>query len=185
MKLATIFLMLFSISAFATEITNGGDLALVKLACKDPGAVHNQLPPSEIKIGCSVKWCEWAAAPQSGTYNTPSEIRTVCGALMTNKPGIHVPKWCWDTGVPGTQFTCPILAEMCYSYSSNYAVTCDTVMAMTTVEAFCNAKLSADISADPGVVVSKPSGHTINLCELGAPAPTPTQGARTGTVGQK
>jgi hypothetical protein len=163
MKLATIFLMLFSITAFATEVNTNLGLDLIKLACKDPGAVHNQLPPTDIKIACKVKWCEWAAAPQSGTYNTPTEIRTVCGALMTNKPGIHVPKWCWDTGVPGQQFTCPIFAEYCYSYGTNYSVTCDVVMAMTTIENFCNDKLAADISADPGVVTSVPSGKVINL----------------------
>ena len=176
MKLATIFLMLFSISAFATEVTTNGGLDLVKLACKDPGAVHNQLPPSGIKIACKVKWCEWATAPQSGTYNTPTEIRTVCGALMTNKPGIHVPKWCWDTAVPGTpsQYSCPGFAEICYKYNSSYSVTCDVVMAMTTIEAFCNAKLSEDISGDPGVVTEKPSGKVINLCDIGTPTPTPT-----------
>lgn len=186
MKLATIFLMLFSVSAFATEINNGGDLALVKLACKDPGAVHNQLPPSEIKVGCNVKWCEWGTGPNPGSYSTPTEIKTVCGNMMTNKPGIKVPKWCWDTAVPGTQMACPIIEETCYSYASSYNVTCDQVMSMTTIGAFCTEKLAADIAADPGVVVAKPSGASINLCGvLGGPVPTPTQGARTGTVGQK
>jgi hypothetical protein len=48
MKLFLSFLLLFfSISAFSDD-----GIADFKLGCSDPGAFHNQLPPTDLKIKC-------------------------------------------------------------------------------------------------------------------------------------
>jgi hypothetical protein len=173
MKLASILFLIFSFSAFsATVVEKHTDLETVKLACKDPGAVHNQLPPSDIKVACKAYQCKWMDAPTPGTFSSPPSTYEVCSAMMTNKPGIHVGKSCRDFGGTPTTFECPVIEESCAKIVMSKPITCEEVMGITDLNIWCQAVIADDVASNPDIVVWEKTGHSINLCG-GAPVPTP------------
>lgn len=174
MKLALSFLFLvLSFNGFAADQgSNSLGLDLIKLACKDPGAVHNQMPPSDLKVTCRLSMCDWVPAPD--TYGELPGWRKVSGSLMTNKPGIHVPRSTWGMPAPSRQYGCPNFEEQMSETEMVFGVTCDEVMAMTSIKDFCASRMSLEVEANETILTVTKTGKTMSLC-----------GAAAGTVSQK
>lgn len=174
MKLALSFiLVLLSLNVFAAnQDSKGLILDYIKLGCKDPGAVHNQLPPSELKVTC--KWSQWDWVPGPTTYGEMPNCRKVSGSLMTNKPNLHVPRETWGLPAGSTQTACPSYVEEYSEGETVYNVTCDEVIAMTSIKDFCAAKMAADIEANESILTTTKTGKTMSMCAAAA-----------GTVSQK
>ncbi len=169
MKFALIFLAFFSLAGFAADQdAKTFDLDLIKLACKDPGAVHNQMPPTDLKVTCRETMCDWVPGPS--TYGEMPNWKKVCGALMTNKPGIHVPKWCWGLPAAPTPYGCPTYQEQMSEVEMVFSVTCDEVMAMTSIKDFCAGKMAAEIQANESILTVSKTGKTMSLCATGGAA---------------
>jgi len=135
-------------------------LDYLKLGCKDPGAVHNQLPPHDIKVFCHQESCRWRlGAP---TKVTKQNYKSVCGKILTNKPNLGTLNKCSGCTAVPTTFELPNLYEECGKYYTQYAVTCEQVLAMTSVEAFCLDKTDADLTSDIDVMEWKASGKTMS-----------------------
>ncbi len=174
MKLALSFLfLLLSFNGFAADQESKTfDLDLIKLACKDPGAVHNQMPPTDLKVTCRISMCDWVPGPS--TYGTMPNWKKIQGSLMTNKPGIHVPKWSWGLPAEPTTYTCPTFEEQMSETELIFGVTCDEVMAMTSIKDFCAGKMALEVEANESILTVTKTGKKMSLC---APA--------AGTVSQK
>ncbi len=176
------YLTVFAFAAMAsTTVEKQADLDLVKQACKDPASVHNQIPPSDIKIGCSMKVTKWMSSGTPGTFGAPAGSKEVCSLLTTSKPGIHMPKDCVARpAAPPTTFNCPIIAEYFAHVITFYGSTCDEIVNVTDLGVYCDDRLTSDIAADPNVLQFSPTGWVINLCDI-VPMPAPTG---TGNPGQ-
>jgi hypothetical protein len=160
MKLAFMLLTFFSLSGFAS--TKDLDLELIKLACKDPGAVHNQMPPSDLKVTCRQSMCDWVPGP-----TTMSELpnwKKVCGSLMTNKPGIHVPKFCWGLDAAPTSYGCPSYEEQVRETEMEFGVTCDEVMGMASIRDFCAGRMAMEIEANEQILTVTKTGKKMSIC---------------------
>ena len=133
-------------------------LEFLKLGCKDPGAVHNQMPPSDIKVFCHEEFCKWELGPS--TFQTKTNDKSVCGKIMTNKPNLGTLNKCNACSSTPTTFSLPTLVEKCGHFTTIYQVTCDQVLAMTSVEGFCLNAVDAEIAVDATIIDWKPSGKT-------------------------
>ena len=146
-------------------------LDYLKLGCKDPAAVHNQTPPSDIKVLCHQEACKWKIGPT--TYETKTNYKSVCGKIMTNKPNLGTLNKCNACSSAATTFGLPTLVEECGNFDTIYQVTCDQVIAMTSVEAFCLAETDSEINIDQSLIEWKPSGRT--QAAVMGPETKPTQ----------
>lgn len=164
MKLAlSMIILAFSFAAFsADQGTETLGLDLIKLACKNPGAVHNQMPPTDLKVTCREEMCDWVPGPS--TYGTVPNWKKVWGSLMTNKPGISVSRSGWGLPCEPTPYACPTLQEECSNAEMVYNVTCDEVMAMTSIKDFCAAKMGAEIAANESILTVVRTGKTQTFC---------------------
>ena len=133
-------------------------LEFLKLGCRDPGAVHNQMPPSDIKVFCHEEFCKWELGPS--TFQTKTNDKSVCGKIMTNKPNLGTLNKCNACSSTPTTFSLPTLVEKCGHFTTIYQVTCDQVLAMTSVEGFCLNTVDAEIAVDATIIDWKPSGKT-------------------------
>ena len=159
-------------AGFAAPDCKDCDLDLIKLACKDPGSVHNQLPPTDLKVTCKISFDDWVPGP--ATYGTLPRWKKVAGALWTNKPGINVARSCWGLTVEPSPYSCPSYTEQTYESEMTYNVTCDEVMAMTSIKDFCASKMAMEVEANESILTVKPTGKTWSMCSGAA-----------GTVSQK
>ena len=173
MKLAFILLTFFSLSGFAAHKELDLDLDLIKLACKDPGAVHNQMPPSDLKITCRQEMDEWVVGATTSA-DLPC-FKKVCGSLMTNKPGIHVPKWCWGLDAAPQSYSCPTYEEQVKETEMEFGVTCDEVMAMASIREFCAGRMAMEIEANEQILTVTKTGKKMSVCGDAGVTVTPAQ----------
>lgn len=164
MKLAlSLVLLAFSFGAFAADQEGKTwDLNLIKLACKDPGAVHNQMPPTDLKITCRLSICEWVPGPS--TYGEMPGWGKIAGSLMTNKPGIHVPRSTWAIPRPPMPYSCPTFEEQMSETEMVFGVTCDEVMAMTSIRDFCAARMETEVQANEEILTVTKTGKKQSMC---------------------
>ena len=142
----------------STVCDDCGDLAKIKLACTNPGAVHMQIPPSDVKVFCHEEFCKWGFGPSK--LITKTNYKSACGKIMTNKPGVSTLNKCKQASCDNTTFNLPNLEEKCGKLQTVYQITCDQVIAMTTVEDFCLNALDKEIAIDSSIVDMTPSGRT-------------------------
>lgn len=137
----------------------------MKTLCKDPGAYHNQLPPSEIKITCFDERFEWTATDaQDSEFKNK---RKVCSKAVANKPGISVPYVCTDCSHFPTPNSCMGYKEQCKTVEMTYAVTCDEVMAAESFFKFCFDKLNSEVAAtEEKILEVKDTGKTMTTCGI-------------------
>jgi len=158
-----IVLLVFAISMsiFARPKDDGiGDL---KLGCKNPGAFHNQLPPTDIKITCEDERVEWV--PAGHDEATIHNKRTVCSKGYTNKPNIKAPSVCEPCDWPGSDYECGGFKEVEKTVAMEFSVTCDEIMAMETVNKFCQLKmLSETLATKEEIMAVKETGRVKKVC---------------------
>jgi len=154
----------FCFSAFAIIPKDDG-IGDLKLGCKDPGAFHNQNPPSDIKVNCDdtrITWKETTA--DDATFKNK---RTVCSHAMTNKPNIKAPKICLPCDWPDSPYACGGWKEVEETASMQFSVTCDQVMTWETLGKFCQAQMLVEVMATDGKILeAKETGRVIKVCGL-------------------
>lgn len=155
-----VFGLLLSFSSYAAPKDDGiGDL---KLGCKDPGAFHNQNPPSDIKITCLDERIEWV--PTDDDDAEFKNHRTVCSRAVTNKPNLKAPKVCEPCGWPGTGYTCGGFKEVEKEVEMEFSVTCDEILEMETIGKFCQLKMLNEVTANETILAVKATGRTKKVC---------------------
>lgn len=153
-----LLLFVLCFSAFADD-----GIADLKLGCKDPGAFHNQNPPSEIKITCEDERFEWV--PTGHDDATIHNKRTVCSKGVTNKPNIKAPKVCEPCDWPGSDYECGGFKEVCKTVEMTFTVTCDQVMEMESINKFCrDAVLTETLATKEEIMAVKETGKTKKVC---------------------
>jgi len=153
-----ILLALFSSSGFADD-----GIGLLKLACKDPGAVSNQIPPVDIKVTCGDERYEWVPAGHDDA--TIHNRRTVSSRAVTSKPNVAAPMVAEKCDWPDTDFTCGGFKEICKTVEMEFSVTCDEIMEMTTINKFCQDKLLAEtVASEEKILTVVETGKAYNSC---------------------
>jgi len=156
MKLILICSMFLSI-AFADD-----GIADLKLACKDPGAFHNQLPPTDIKITCKDERYEWVPAGHDDA--TFHNRRTVSSSAVTSKPNVAAPMVAEKCDWPDTDMKCGGVKEVCKTVEMEFSVTCDEVLLMESVNKFCQLKLLAETVHNEKILTVVETGRSKKLC---------------------
>ena len=157
-----LFLFAFSLSAFSIIPKDDG-IGDLKLGCKDPGSFHNQLPPTDIKVTCSDERFEWV--PAGHDEATIHNRRTVGSRAMTSKPNIAAPQVFEKCDWPDTDFSCGGFKEVCKTVEMEFSVTCDEVLAMTTLNKFCQDKLlSETIASSEKILNIVDTGRVKKVC---------------------
>jgi len=137
-----------------------------KLGCKDPGAFHNQNPPSDIKVSCFDERITWQPT------DNPDEMvfknkRTVCSKGYTNKPNIKAPKVCIPCDWPDSPFTCGGFKEVEETAEMQFSVTCDEILTWESIGKFCQMRMLTEVQATDGkILTAKNTGRTIKVCGL-------------------
>ena len=138
----------------------------LKEACSNPGAYHNQMPPSDIKIHCKDERVEWeATGPEDATIHNS---RTVCSKAMTNKPSVNeeLPDTCEPCNWPGSDFQCGGFKEVAKDVEMEFSVTCDQVLAMVAINKYCQEQMLAETIATKETILStKATGKVFKTCE--------------------
>jgi hypothetical protein len=138
-------------------------IADLKLGCKDPGAFHNQLPPTDIKITCTDERYEWVPAGHDDA--TFHNRRTVSSRAVTSKPNVAAPMVAEKCDWPGTDMECGGVKEVCKTVEMEFSVTCDQILAMETINKFCQVSLLAEtIATQEKIMAVKETGRTKKLC---------------------
>jgi len=115
------------------------DLPKIKLGCKNPGAVHNQMPPSDIKVFCTEKACKWDLGTPTTVYKENTGV--ACGRIATSKSNLCTKLECSLPNTTQIAFPMPTLEEKCGVYNTVYSVTCDQIEKMTTIIEFCQSQM--------------------------------------------
>jgi len=154
-------LMIFVLTSMSTYADDG--IAKFKLACKDPGAVSNQIPPVDIKIACTDERYEWVPAGHDDA--TFHNRRTVGSRAVSSKPNVSAPQVYEKCDWPDTDMECGGVKEICKTVEMEFSVTCDEIMEMETINKFCQAKLLAEtIASQEKIMDVKETGRTKKLC---------------------
>ena len=162
MKLLTLFSFSVWLSYSSVLIADDG-IADLKLGCKNPGAFHNQLPPTDIKVTCGDERYEWV--PASHDEATIHNRRTVSSRAVTSKPNVAAPMVAEKCDWPDTDFTCGGFKEVCKTVEMEFSVTCDEIMEMETLNKFCQAKLLAEtIDSSEKILNVVETGKAYNSC---------------------
>ncbi|MDH5581955.1 MAG: hypothetical protein OEY33_08600, partial [Bdellovibrionales bacterium] len=162
-KLFISFIFLFTFAAQANSNTvKHQDLELIKLGCKDPAAVGNQIRPSKIQIVCKDQRLVWEQA-RTEQRDIPSQ-RIISTVLRTNKTNLKVAPKTFEAPVSSTAMNCPVMQEIKLEVSINYNVTCDEVLDMNTIEDFCFESLEKDISKNDDIMQRTATGNVIYAC---------------------
>ncbi|MFZ8934119.1 MAG: hypothetical protein ACO20H_08275 [Bacteriovoracaceae bacterium] len=160
-KLFISLTLLFTFAANANEQKHQ-DLELIKLGCKDPAAVGNQIRPSKIQIVCKDQRLVWEQA-RIEQRNIPSQ-RMISTVLRTNKANLKMAPKKFEAPVTSTVMNCPVMQEIKLEVSINYNVTCDEVLDMNTIEDFCFESLEKDIAKHDDVMQRTNTGNVIYAC---------------------
>ncbi len=138
------------------------DLEKIKLGCKDPAAVGNQIKPSRIQIVCKDQRLVWEQT-RSG-YQMIDGRRLVSTNLRTNKTNLSVSPASYEIPVAQTRMECPIMREIRQDITFNYMVTCDEVLDMGSVIDFCLEKLATDVEQNIEAMETEATGRVITAC---------------------
>ena len=151
------------LSGFAFAGTKDDGIFDLKKGCKDPGSFHNQLPPDDIKITCMDERFEWV--PTGHDDATIFNKRTVCSKAVTNKPNIKAPSVCEPCDWPGSDYECGGFKEVCKQVEMTFTVTCDQVLAMESVNKFCQGAVLMETAATKEEIMAvKETGRTKKVC---------------------
>jgi hypothetical protein len=164
MRFCKLIVLLLTISGNFVSYADDG-IAELKLGCKNPGAYHNQLPPSDIKVECSDERFEWV--PAGADEATIHNRRTVCSKATTNKPNINeeMPDICTPCSWPDTDFKCDGFKEVCKTVEMTFSVTCDQVLEMESINKFCQTAILAEtVATQEKIMAIKETGRTKKLC---------------------
>ena len=131
-------------------------LDYLKQGCKDPASIHNQLPPTDIKVFCEQSQCRWFLGKPVKV--TKENYKNSCGKIFTNKPNLGVGRKCSACSSYPTTFELPTLEEKCCEFKTVYQVTCDQVMKLDTVESFCLGQTDLEVASDNAILEWKPTG---------------------------
>jgi len=156
-KVLLVFLLLVS----GTLLADDG-IAKFKLACKDPGAVSNQIPPVDIKIACTDERYEWVPAGHDDA--TFHNRRTVSSSAVTSKPNVAAPMVAEKCDWPDTDMKCGGVKEVCKTVEMEFSVTCDEVLLMESVNKFCQLKVLAETVHNEKILTVVETGRSKKLC---------------------
>jgi len=134
------------------------NLETIKKGCKDPGSVHHQIPPSDIKIFCTERACKWGLGTPVSTRK--EDVSLSCGRITSSKSDMCTGVECTPISSTFINIPVPTLEEKCGVLNTTYGLTCDQVIAMKSVGDFCKNAVAADLSSMPEVMEMKLTGRT-------------------------
>ena len=147
-------------------------LDYLKKGCTDPNSVHNQMPPSDIKVFCEQSQCRWFLGKP--TKVAKENYKNSCGKIVTNKENLGVMRKCSACSTTSTTFELPTLEEKCCEFKTIYQVTCEQVIKMVSAEAFCLGQTDLEVAADNAILEWKPTGK-VQTATMAPEVAAPTQ----------
>jgi len=131
-------------------------LDFLKKACSDPGSVHNQIPPSDLKVACDDTVFTWVLSDDEDVAF--KNRRKMCTSVTTSKPNVNAAQACEDCGVPDSQFKCQGYKEIQKCVRMTFGVTCEQILAMESIVKWCVDHIDEEVAINEEILNVKETG---------------------------